>query len=204
MTGAPWYVAHPLTGDLPGNLARAYRWLAWLQRSEPRAVFALAWAPTAELVVRGLAPDTHEVSRRALADDLAMVESFRRVVLVGGTVSPGMAEEIQACEGVDGIVADLTHLGAEPPEAEARDVLALGVRRRATSTGHDAASGLGYEEHMATEASILRWFDGHPRAPFRRLARDIVARHARSPERTIALRKLLEACDAAIRSAEES
>jgi hypothetical protein len=63
-----------------------------------------------------------------------------------------------------------------------------------------------------TDEPLLRWFAyAHLPAdlqdasrPFCELAESVVGRHARSAERTVALRKLLEAKDAAVRCAIEA
>lgn len=198
-----WYVAHPLSGDVPRNYARAHRWLRWLMAMEPGEAFALAWAPMCKLVLDGnevadgrLSGQSYE--DRCLRDDVEMVRSIGRVVLVGGRVSNGMAQERDAARAVGGIISDLTGLGDEPPEdLVISDPLALGVSRANEST-----DGTQVEPIMQ-----FFTFDHLPpklreaSEPFAMLARRVVASTPRNAERSVALRKLLEAKDAAVRAA---
>lgn len=191
-----WYVAHPLSGDVSGNYARAHRWLTWLMAMEPFEAFALAWAPMCKLVLDGQRTHTIEYEHRCLQDDLAMARSIGRIVLVGGRVSGGMAQERDAVRAVGGIISDLTGLGDEPPEDLACP-LAHGVDRANEST-----DGTQVEPIMQ-----FFTFDHLPpklreaSEPFAMLARRVVASTPRDAERSVALRKLLEGKDAAVRAA---
>ncbi len=102
------YMAHPLGGDVPSNLARAMRWLRWLRKSFPETTFVAPWIAA---VVAG-EDDADPAQREAgLVDACAVVALLDGVVLVGGRISTGMQREVSWT-----IVAyDLTELGDEPP-----------------------------------------------------------------------------------------
>ena len=109
------YMAHPLGGDVEGNLKRAMRWLQWLRRSFPETTFIAPWIAA---VLSG-GDETDPKQREAgLIDDCAVVALLDGIVLVGGRVSPGMERE-SACHAV---VFDLTGLGDEPPGPVEREV----------------------------------------------------------------------------------
>lgn len=108
-----YYVAHPLSGDVQGNLARALRWLAWLAKRDADRAYIAPWIA---FVMAG-ASDNDPVARaRGLADDVAVVTRCDGIVLCGGRVSRGMATERDAMVAICGEILDLTHLGEEPPE----------------------------------------------------------------------------------------
>lgn len=109
-----WYVAHPVVGDVAGNVARARRWLRWLIDQEPLRAFCCPWIPYVEVL-----PDADAQQReRGLRDDEAMAARCDGIVLVGGRISSGMRREMLATAAAGGRVVDLTGLGAEPPPSE--------------------------------------------------------------------------------------
>lgn len=194
-----WYVAHPLGGSVHENYERAHRWLAWLMRVEPGESFALAWAPMCKLVLDAGQQHTAEYEQRCLRDDVEMVRAIGRVVLVGGRISNGMNMERAAARSVGGIVSDLTGLGPEPP---GEDLFIPRPLAHGIVQANESTDGTEVEP-------IMRFFafdhlPPHLRAvsePLSMQARRIVASLQRSAERTVALRKLLEAKDAAVRAA---
>lgn len=105
------YMAHPLGGDVDGNLKRAMRWLHWLRRSFPETTFIAPWIAA---VLAGASEDDPAQREAGLVDDCAVVALLDGIVLVGGRVSTGMEREA-ACHAV---VFDLTELGSEPPGPE--------------------------------------------------------------------------------------
>ncbi len=108
--GLVFYVAHPLTGDVEGNLARAKRWLRALMEAHPEATFCLPWSVFCEL-----GSDDDEAYRaRCLRDDVAIAGRCDGIVLCGGRVSAGMLRELGAVLERNGLVVDLTTLGDEP------------------------------------------------------------------------------------------
>lgn len=115
-TAPPWavlYMAHPVAGDVPANLARAKRWLRWLRRAMPDAVVVAPWLHDLEV----LEEDDNDPHVRAtgLRRDCAVVSRCDGLVLVGGRVSSGMREERDTAEAQSKLVLDLTGMGNEPP-----------------------------------------------------------------------------------------
>jgi hypothetical protein len=110
MTRLVLYLAHPLGGDVPGNIARAQRWLTWLRRSFPETTFVAPWISA---VLSG-EDDNDPAQREAgLVDACAVIELLHGAVLCGGRMSVGMARE----RGHARRVFDLTSLGEAPTGA---------------------------------------------------------------------------------------
>lgn len=108
MGRAVLYVAHPLGGDVDGNIKRALRWLEWLRRSFPTVTFIAPWIAS---VMSG-EDDSDPAQREAgLVDAETIVDRCSGVVLVGGRISSGMMRESAAARWT----SDLTWLGEEPP-----------------------------------------------------------------------------------------
>jgi hypothetical protein len=107
------YVAHPVSGDVTANLARALRWLAWLTRTEPNTTFIAPWIAA---IMSGEDDSDPVVRARGLAHDVIVVKRCDAIVLCGGRVSQGMAMERDAMMAIRGRVIDMTHLGEEPPQ----------------------------------------------------------------------------------------
>jgi hypothetical protein len=106
------YMAHPVSGDVPGNLARALRWLRYLSAEVGGTAFIAPWIAA---LMSGEDDSDPEVRARGLAHDVTVVKRCDCLVLVGGRVSQGMAMERDAMITTGGKVLDLTHLGEEPP-----------------------------------------------------------------------------------------
>ena len=105
------YLAHPLSGDVPNNLARVRRWLRWVYDNFQVAVIA-DWILTCEVL-----DDANPAHReQGFAMDFALITAANEYWMVGGRVSRGMAEEEQSTQKRDITVRDLTWLGDEPPE----------------------------------------------------------------------------------------
>jgi hypothetical protein len=111
------YVAHPIGGDVAGNLARALRWLRWLIDRHPTMAFSVPWHPYC------LALDNQNNAHRArgIEDDLAVLARCEVIVLVGGRLSPGMSIELDRARVLGLEVIDYLDLGAEPPPEGASD-----------------------------------------------------------------------------------
>jgi len=105
------YMAHPVSGDVEANLARARRWLLWIYREHPDTAVVCNWILDCE-ILDDSNPDDRSMGLR---HDLAIIERVDAVWLVGGRVSEGMQAEADhaATVGVD--VVDCTYLGTEPP-----------------------------------------------------------------------------------------
>lgn len=115
MTCSIFYVAHPLGGDVPANLARAMRWLRWLIACEPDVAFIAPWIAS----VSAGEDDADPAQRaRGLRDAEAVIARCDGIVLCGG-LSPGMQQELAAARR-DGLhVLDFSHR-AEPDGLPAR------------------------------------------------------------------------------------
>jgi hypothetical protein len=94
------YVAHPVGGDIPGNLAKARAWLQRLTRDAAPGVIYLA--PWLDQLESG-AHDDNDPDQRAAGLRLceATVRRCDAIVLCGPTISTGMAYEQAAAEGAD-------------------------------------------------------------------------------------------------------
>lgn len=107
------YVAHPVAGDVPANVARALRWLAWLMAEHPGVCFVAPWIAA---IQAGEDDDDPAQRARGLEDDCAVVVKCDGIMLVGGRISAGMACELAVARELGHDVHDLTHLGDEPPD----------------------------------------------------------------------------------------
>lgn len=104
-----WYMAHPYGGS-PENLARARRWLAYLQAELTDCAVIAPWIEQCEQRPDDDASPT--LREAGLQWDEAIVrELCDGVILVGGRVTPGMRREAEAARNV----WDRTALGEEPP-----------------------------------------------------------------------------------------
>ncbi len=85
-----FYMAHPVAGDVYGNIVKAKGWLRLLQDAYPRdAVFIAPWITDVELY-----DDSNPFMRAAgLRRCMAVIERCDGLVLAGTVVSSGMAEE---------------------------------------------------------------------------------------------------------------
>ena len=117
------YLAHPVSGDVPANIARALRWLKFLRRHTPDVVIACPWIAS---ILSGEDDADPAQRARGLQDCIEVVQRFDGVILVGGRISDGMRLEGGVVEG-RGEIFDLTHLGEEPPEEWPSGVNPLGV-----------------------------------------------------------------------------
>lgn len=106
------YVAHPVAGDVPANIARALRWLKWLSDGDPSTTYIAPWIAA---LMAGDDDSDPAARARGLEHDCRVVRRCDGIVLVGGRVSSGMAVEREAARvhGLD--VVDMTSLGDEPP-----------------------------------------------------------------------------------------
>ena len=109
------YMAHPVAGDVPANLARALRWLRWLTATNPDATYIAPWIAA---IISGEDDDDPAARARGLAHDVVTVKRCDGLVLVGGRVSSGMAIERDAMLAHGGRVIDLTYIGDEPPSLQ--------------------------------------------------------------------------------------
>lgn len=121
-----YYVAHPISGDVDGNIKRALKWLAWLRRGsnftaardalahqpQTSVTFTMPWVAA---LLSGEDDNDPAQRERGLQDCEATAAKCDGIVLVGGRVSTGMARERAAVVAAGGTVVDLTNLGIDPP-----------------------------------------------------------------------------------------
>lgn len=105
------YVAHPVGADGPrrvANLDRALRWVRWLVISHEAVAFIAPWHAYCQVL-------TEKHRHRGMRDNFAVLARCDAIVLVGGQLSPGMADELGFMRERGRAVIDLLHMGAEPP-----------------------------------------------------------------------------------------
>lgn len=112
MTRLVYYVAHPVSGDVDGNIQRALKWLAWLRKRDHANTFVAPWIAG---LLSGEDDSDPEQRERGLVDCEATASRLNGIVLVGGRISSGMERERRAVAAAGGAVVDLTHLGIDPP-----------------------------------------------------------------------------------------
>ena len=111
------YMAHPVGGDVPGNIAKAKRWLTFLQRTYPDRAFVAPWIDWIEFA-EGLDDADPKAREIGMQRDLAVVRRCDEIWLVGGYLSPGMKrEEHEFLLFAQGVGVRAQHLmTVEPPQ----------------------------------------------------------------------------------------
>lgn len=84
------YMAHPVSGDVEGNLGRARRWLKWLLQHCPEHAVIAPWITMCEVL------SNDEDYATSLERDCAVVDRCDEVWLVGASISNGMSMEALA------------------------------------------------------------------------------------------------------------
>ncbi len=107
-----FYVAHPVSGDVDGNIKRALRWLRYLRESDTANAYISPWIAC---LISGADDSDPNARERGLQDCEATASRCNGIVLVGGRISTGMAREKAAVVAAGGMVFDLTGMGIEPP-----------------------------------------------------------------------------------------
>lgn len=100
------YVAHPVSGDVPGNLAKAKRIMRALQEQSPTVAIIAPWIQWLEIC--GDDDSDHGARERGLIRDFAVVAKCDEFWMVGPRVSDGMRREKEAAERAGVKVVDLT------------------------------------------------------------------------------------------------
>jgi hypothetical protein len=100
------------------NLVRARCWLRFLVDNTDWAICA-AWMP----YVEALNDATSSHRARGLRDDCAMAARCDAIILCGGRISSGMAQERDAVIAAGGLVLDLGKMGPLPPATDQRELL---------------------------------------------------------------------------------
>lgn len=108
------FLSHPVAGDVPGNLRRALRWLAYLTATRTESIIA----PWIAGLMAGEDDSDPKQRERGLQTCVETVRRCDGIILVGGRISSGMRRELDAVRETGGRVIDLTHLGAEPPTVQ--------------------------------------------------------------------------------------
>lgn len=88
------YLAHPVSGDVPGNLAEARRWIRWLYDHVPGIAIVATWITECEVFDEG----NPEHRKLGLRHDLAVLERCNAILLVGPKLSTGMQAELLHAE----------------------------------------------------------------------------------------------------------
>ena len=130
MSRAIWYVAHPVHGDVMGNVARAGAWLRWLVAGEPDVAFIAPWIAS----IHCGADDDNDPAQRArgILDAATVIARCDGIILCGGRVSDGMKIELEAMAAAGGWVLNLNEMGSEPPVTPAGPRLPERYRTRRT------------------------------------------------------------------------
>jgi hypothetical protein len=105
------YVAHPVGADGPrrvANLERALRWMRWLIVHHEAVAFVAPWLPYCQVL-------TEKHRARGMRDTFSVLARCDAIVLVGGQLSPGMADELGFMRERGRAVIDYLHHGDEPP-----------------------------------------------------------------------------------------
>jgi hypothetical protein len=111
-----FYVAHPVSGDAKGNAFKAIEWVRWLTLNDPSRVYVAPWvAEVLAFVDDVIEPSFYD---RVLADDQDVVRHLDGVLLVGGTLSRGMALECDAAIAAGKRIIDW-HQFASPADVPA-------------------------------------------------------------------------------------
>lgn len=113
------YMCAPVSGDIAGNLARAKRWLRWLNAAPAYQDAAVICPWMTDLEVLPLRDDGQEERERGMQKCEATAARCDGVILVGGRISNGMAREAAASRAAGKRVIDMTGIGftEEPPSA---------------------------------------------------------------------------------------
>lgn len=103
-----FYLAHPVSGDVVANCARAARWLGGLMRALPDDTVIAPW-----IAALGSGQDDADPAQRerGLRDCERTVERCDGFIACGGDWSTGMLRELGVAKRRGLVVADLTGLG---------------------------------------------------------------------------------------------
>lgn len=108
------YVAHPVSGDVALNIARAKRWIRWLVDYRRDIAYIAPWITDVEIL------DDNDPRERemGLQRDAEIIRRCDLFVMVGGRVSSGMDRERSVALDAGLEVLDYTKWGDEPPPEE--------------------------------------------------------------------------------------
>jgi hypothetical protein len=123
-------VGAPTPAEVDANVARAVRWFSFLLDAEPDVAIIAPWLAA----LLGRVQHDHDPAHRArgLRDNIAAARRCDGIALVGGRISSGMGDELNAVRVERGWVCDLTDYGPEPPVSlfyKPGEILADGLAR---------------------------------------------------------------------------
>lgn len=102
------YVAHPVSGDVRGNVDKVCEWLRWLTAADPSRIYIAPWV--GEVIAHfDMDPIPAAFYDRVLSDDEEVVRKLDGILLSGGKMSTGMKRELAACWDEGKPVYDLHH-----------------------------------------------------------------------------------------------
>lgn len=107
------YLAHPVSGDVVGNIAKAKIWLKWLQQRYIDKAFIAPWIDWIELC--GDDDDNSQQRELGMQRDFLVIGRCHELWMVGGRMSTGMLREkrVAIAHGVD--ILDHLLRCVEPP-----------------------------------------------------------------------------------------
>ncbi len=108
------YVAHPVSGDVWGNVDRTLKWLRWLTEVDPSRIYIAPWVGEV-LAHLDLDPIPADFYDRVLSDDEEVVRRLDGILLVGDRMSNGMQREWAAAKIAGKKVYDMVGLVHPPP-----------------------------------------------------------------------------------------
>jgi len=110
------YLAHPVAGDVPGNIARAKDWYRWCNSLDLDIAVIAPWIHGIELL---LEDDADPVVRsRALERCVCAVRKCDELWLVGPRISTGMQLESDAARNAGVRVRDFTWMRTAEDEVD--------------------------------------------------------------------------------------
>ncbi len=89
-----FYVAHKVSGDPVANAYKAIEWIRWLTLNHPQRIYVAPWV--AEVLAFSGEDIDAAFYDRVLTDDEEVVRRLDGILLVGGTLSVGMARELDS------------------------------------------------------------------------------------------------------------
>jgi hypothetical protein len=101
------YLAHPVSGDVAGNLESCRAIMLDLMGRYPHHAFVAPWITYCEI----LDDDDPEQRARGMRDDLVVLARCDQIWLVGPHVSAGMIAEKEIAENAGLWVVDMTRGG---------------------------------------------------------------------------------------------
>lgn len=126
------YLAHPLGGDVPGNVRNALRWLRFAMETHPDWCVIAPWLAA---VASGADDDEPNARVRGLLDAVEIVGRCDGILLCGGRISSGMQQELDAALARRLAVYDLSHHVTPPAQLS----IASRLRHQFIATGDDDA-----------------------------------------------------------------